>query len=229
MPSRSTHLRREHDRQHADRRPARTVTNRPKLSATITPKPTALRFHSSTDGTRRAAQADRCPGRRSAAARPAAERLGAHRRQRGQRDAEHRDDGVEVGVEHVIADALRTRRHGAELPADATAALAVHLRRRRPRTRLRAPAPARRPCAPPAPSASGRASGTRPSRSPSRRAAARSPTRAAAGPAASAFSSLRDRPVVDALEHPQHVDGRQDHAEARRRRRSADPSGTRRA
>ena len=35
-----------------------SVTNRPKLSATMTPKLAALRFHSSTDGDRRADQAD---------------------------------------------------------------------------------------------------------------------------------------------------------------------------
>ena len=40
---------------------------------------------------------------------------------------------------------------------------------------------------------------------------------------------VRHRAVVDALEHPQHVDRRQNHAGRRERRERADSSGTRRA
>ncbi len=79
-----------------------TVTNRPKLSATMTPKLAVLRFHSNTDGHGRADQADDAePADRHALA-LAAERFRTHGGQRRQRDAEHRDDGVKGGVEHVL-------------------------------------------------------------------------------------------------------------------------------
>ena len=71
------------------------VTNRPKLSATMTPKLVALRFQSSNRRDRRTDEADDAEATERHVLAGRAERLGAHDGQRRQDHAQHRDDGVE--------------------------------------------------------------------------------------------------------------------------------------
>ena len=194
------------------------MTNRPKLSARTTPKLDALRSQSSTDATRATDEADDRRGRRSASARPA----------RGTPRPPSRQ--APPAVTQTIGTMASKDESSISGPPDRRGS-------RRPARSLR---PARLEPAlrctrliqrrPPARSAAGTAFGSdahHDRHRDDRRDHA--PTRAASRSGSVAVLLVGHRAVVHALEHPQHVDRRQDHAGRGERREPRAPSGRRRA
>ena len=158
------------DRQHADDARARCVTNRAKLSATTTPKLDGVAVpeqHAARRARRR--EADEAERRRSASARPGAERLGDHRGEGREGHADDRDDGGERGAAaSAVSHFTRRAAAGTGRTAPGSAASTTTGRTAVRRGRVDAPpwtSRARRCGSRPAPSASGTGSGTRPSRS----------------------------------------------------------------
>ncbi len=95
------------------------VTNRPKLSAAMTPKPSALRFHSSTAETAAAHESDQPEAADGHALIPPAKRFGPHGGQGRQGDTEHRDDRVYLCVKHHKTRRSKGKRQQAQVKSKA--------------------------------------------------------------------------------------------------------------
>ena len=177
--------------------------NRPKLSATTTPKLAALRFQRSAADSAAPTNPIRPSGPIGIRSPRAAEGLGGHGGQRGGRHARHRHDRAQVLLRSSqlrpgfpTGASVRTR------SSIRSTAGAIGLRNRFGSTPINT---ARTMIGTSSAHSRGLRSGS------------------------AAFFSLRHRPVVDALEHPEHVGGRQDHAGRGDRGKARDSTRTRRA